>query len=71
MTEITEICDKGSLDERLIWPHTVRSKSSTCNHTTGFLQILPLTHHKQKPRPVWGTRSVGGTAEFYKRFLGS
>lgn len=56
MIEITEICDKGSFDERLIWPHTVRSKSSTGDHTTGFLQILPLTHPKRTSRAEWGTR---------------
>lgn len=68
MIEITKICDKGSFDERLIRPHTVQSKSSTGNHTTGFLQILPLTHHKSTSRPTWGTRFERGIAEFYKRF---
>lgn len=68
MTEITEICDKGSLDERLIWPHTVRSKSSTCNHTTGFLQILPQHITNRNPGLCGAQGLWEGQLNFIKGF---
>lgn len=42
MMEITEICDKGSLEEKLIQPHAVGNKASTVNHTTDFSKYCLL-----------------------------
>lgn len=73
MIEITEICDKNSFDEWLIWPHTVRSQSSIGNHTTDSLQTLPTHAINISPSlgQEQGINKQGGVAEIYKGFSDS